>query len=244
MSPRKSSPHAILTASYLTTMQPTTFRTLIEEAVAREPLLNGSFIVGDDPALFRITGMDQRGDILLSHCDFSGVDLGTRLALRYRRGDQALLDRLIVALGMDLKPVPRAPQGCVLPHEGRTVGHVLLEIAAKLAPSGLRILPSAIESGLDCQWDDEAEIRTELALLAAIPTLLLQGGEEAPRKMQRVHQLLQGYPPLMAIRHHQQTLPLRHRMHLLAEDGQTTLRLHFARDPWSEGFMVGWVDEV
>jgi hypothetical protein len=32
-------------------------------------------------------------------------------------------------------------------------------------------------------------------------------------------------------------------MHLPSEDGQTVLRLHFARDPESSGFIVGWVDE-
>jgi len=73
--------------------------------------------------------------------------------------------------------------------------------------------------------------------------LLLHGGVDAVEKMDRVNQLLQTYPPVMAIRYRGQTLPLRHQMHLPSEDGQAILRLHFARDPYSSGFIVGWVDE-
>lgn len=243
MSIHKASPLAIRTVCFSTTMRPATFRALIEDAVAKDPVLNGSFVVGPDPSLFRIMGLDQHGDILMSHCDFTRVSMGIRLALRYRQGDQALLDRLVAALGLDVEPVPCKGKGSLMPFEDRSVGHMLLDIAAKLPAGRLEVLPTAVESGLDCLWDDEAEIKSELKLLAAIPHLLAKGGEEAAEKLDRVNQLLQTYVPVMAIRHRGRTLPLKHQMHLPSEDAQTVLRIHFARDPESSGFIVGWVDE-
>ncbi len=243
MSIKKSSPLAIRTVCFSTTMRAATFRALIEEAVAKDPVLNGSFIVGPDPSLFRVMGLDQHGDILMSYCNFTAASMGIRLALRYRQGDQALLDRLVAALGLDVEPVPCKGKGSLMPFEDRSVGHMLLDFAAKPPLGSLQILPTAVESGLDCLWDDEAEIKSELSLLAAIPTLLLHGGAEAADKMDRVNQLLQTYAPVMAIRHRGRNLPLRHQMHLPSEDGQTVLRLHFARDPGTSGFLVGWVDE-
>lgn len=243
MSIKKSSPLAIRTVCFRTTMRAATFRALIEDAVAQDPVLNGSFIVGPDPSLFRVMGLDQHGDILMSHCNFTGVNLGIRLSLRYRLGDQALMDRLIAALGTEIESVPCRAKGSLLPHEDRSVGHMLLDLAAKSAATACTILPTAVESGLDCLWDDEQEIKRELALLARIPALLSEGGPEAAENQHRVNQLLQTYAPVMSIRHRGRTLPLRHQMHLPSEDGQTVLRLHFARDPQTRGFVVGWVDE-
>jgi len=243
MSIKKSSPLAIRTVCFRTTLRPATFRALIEAAVAQDPVLNGSFVVGPDPSLFRVMGMDQRGDILLAHCNFSGANLGIRLSLRYRFGDQAILDRLVAALGVDVEPVPCGVKGSLLPHEDRSVGHMLLDLAGKSTLAPLQILPSAVESGLDCLWDDEPEIKREFALLAAIPRLLAEGGSEAAENQHRVNQLLQTYEPVMSVRLRGRTLPLNRQMHLPSEDGQTVLRIHFARDPLTRGFVVGWVDE-
>jgi hypothetical protein len=242
MSSKKPSPLTIRTVCFRTTMRAATFRALIEAAVERAAVLNDSFIVGADPSLFRIMGMAQHGDILMSHCKFADP-IGIRLALRYRLGDQAVLDQLVAALGLDIEPAPCMGKGSLMPFEDRSVGHMLLDVADKLPAGRLQVLPTAIESGLDCLWDDEKEIKSELKLLAEIPSLLLHGGVDAVEKMDRVNQLLQTYPPVMAIRYRGQTLPLRHQMHLPSEDGQTVLRLHFARDPYSSGFLIGWVDE-
>ena len=242
MSPKKSSPLAIRTLCFTTPMRASSFRIIIESAILRGAAYSDSFIVGVDPSFFRIMGMDQHGDILMSHCKFADP-IGIRLSFRFRQGDFAIIDRIIVALGLDIEPAPCMGKGSLMPFEDRSVGHMLLDLADKLPTDRLKVLPTAIESGLDCLWDDEKEIKSELKLLAEIPTLLLHGGIDAVEKMDRVNQLLQTYPPVMAIRYRGQTLPLGHQMHLPSEDGQTVLRLHFARDPYSSGFIVGWVDE-
>jgi len=242
MSPKKSSPLTIRTLCFTTPMRATSFRIIVESAILREAAYGDSFIVGADPSLFRIMGMGQHGDILMSHCKFADP-IGIRLAFRYRHGDFAIIDRIIVALGLDIEPAACMGKGSLMPFEDRSVGHMLLDVADKLPAGRLQVLPTAIESGLDCLWDDEKEIKSELKLLAEIPSLLLHGGVDAVEKMDRVNQLLQTYPPVMAIRYRGQTLPLRHQMHLPSEDGQTVLRLHFARDPYSSGFLIGWVDE-
>jgi len=138
MSPKKSSPFTIRTVCFRTTMRAATFRALIEAAVERAAVLNDSFIVGADPSLFRIMGMAQHGDILMSHCKFADP-IGIRLAFRYRHGDFAIIDRIIVALGLDIEPAPCMGKGSLMPFEDRSVGHMLLDVADKL-PAGRQLI--------------------------------------------------------------------------------------------------------
>ena len=75
----------IQTLAFRTAMPAARFRQLIEGAVAADPLLNESFIVGEDPSIFRLHGMHQHGDVLLTQLinPTAGLFAGDRLnALR------------------------------------------------------------------------------------------------------------------------------------------------------------------
>ena len=145
MSPKKSSPLAIRTLCFTTPMRASSFRIIIESAILRGAAYSDSFIVGVDPSFFRIMGMDQHGDILMSHCKFADP-IGIRLSFRFRQGDFAIIDRIIVALGLDIEPAPCMGKGSLMPFEDRSVGHMLLDLADKLPTDRLQVLPTAIGS--------------------------------------------------------------------------------------------------
>jgi hypothetical protein len=108
--PNSTKSFSIQTLAFRTTMPAVRFRQLIEGAVASDRLLNESFIVGDDPSIFRLHGMNQFGDVLLSHCKFA-APVGTRLSLRFREGDRPLVDRLVAALGDEVTSDQPAGKG-------------------------------------------------------------------------------------------------------------------------------------
>ena len=235
-------PLNIVTLAFRSTMRAPTLRNLIEEALLKDPVLNECFITGVDPSLFRIQGMNQHGDIQVSHCKFADP-VGIRISIRHRLGDQALADRLVAALGLDVEPVKPAGKGSGYPFEDRSVGHALLDVSRLRDVRGLVILPSAVESGLDCLWDDEKEIVEELRLIAHTYDILIQGSDAPREKHRRVVQLQQQYKPLMTVWHAGRRLPLVYQAHLPSEDGNSVLRIHFAEEPRTHAFIIGWVDE-
>jgi len=233
----------IQTLAFRTTMPAARFRQLIEGAVATDPLLNESFIVGEDPSIFRLHGMHQHGDVLLTHCKFASP-IGTRLSLRFREGDRALVERLVAALGSEAMADKPAGKGSFFPFEDLTVGHCLLAGAAPR--SGLKrldILPSAVESGLDLLWDDLPEITEELRLIGDLTAVLVEGPAADQSRYERAAQLMQTYEPVRTIWRQGRRLPLIHQAHLPSEDGTNVLRIHFTRDMRDGAMVIGWIDD-
>ena len=243
--PKPNSPKSfsIQTLAFRTTMPATRFRQLIEGAIAADRLLNESFIVGEDPSIFRLQGMHQHGDVLLSHCKFA-APVGTRLSLRFRQGDRALVDRLVAALGDEATADQPAGKGSFFPFEDLTVGHCLLAGAApRSGLKGLDILPSAIESGLDFLWDDLPEITEELRLISDLTAVIVEGPGAGDERYQRAAQLMQTYEPIRTVWRQGRRLPLIHQAHLPSEDGTNVLRIHFAHDMRDGAMVIGWIDD-
>ena len=233
----------IQTLAFRTTMPAARFRQLIEAAVAAERLLNESFIVGEDPSIFRLHGMHQHGDVLLSHCKFA-APVGTRLSLRFREGDRALVERLVAALGDEATADQPAGKGSFFPFEDLTVGHCLLAGAApRSGLKGLDILPSAIESGLDLLWDDLPEITKELRLISDLTAVIVEGPGADQTRYERAAQLMQTYAPVRTVWRQGRRLPLVHQAHLPSEDGTNVLRIHFAQDMSDGAMVIGWIDD-
>jgi hypothetical protein len=234
---------SIQTLVFRTTMPADKFRQLIEGAVAADCLLNESFIVGDDPSIFRLQGMHQHGDVLLSHCKFA-APVGIRLSLRFRQGDRPLVDRLVAALGDEVKADQPAGKGSFFPFEDLTVGHCLLAGAKpRSGLKGLDILPSAIESGLDFLWDDLPEITEELRLISDLTAVIVEGPGAGDERYQRAAQLMQTYEPVRTVWRQGRRLPLVHQAHLPSEDGTNVLRIHFAHDMSDGAMVIGWIDD-
>jgi hypothetical protein len=233
----------IQTLAFRTTMSAANFRQLIEGVVATDPLLNESFIVGEDPSIFRLHGMHQHGDMLLSHCKFASP-IGTRLSLRFREGDRPLVERLIAALGDEATADKPAGKGSFFPFEDLTVGHCLLASAAPRSGfKGLDILPSAVESGLDLLWDDLPEVTEELRLISDLTGVIVEGPGAGDERYQRAAQLMQTYEPVRTVWRQGSRLRLIHQAHLPSEDGTNVLRIHFTRDMRDGAMVIGWIDD-
>lgn len=234
---------SIQTLAFRTTMPAARFRQLMEGAVAADRLLNESFLIGDSPSIFRLQGMNQHGDVLLSHCKFA-APVGIRLSLRFREGDRPLVERLVAVLGDEATADKPAGKGSFFPFEDLTVGHCLL--AGSTPRSGLKgldILPSAIESGLECLWDDLPEVTEELRLISELSAVLVEGPGAGDERYRRAAQLMQAYSPVRIVWRRGHRLPLIHQAHLPSEDGTTVLRLHFAYDRRDGAMVIGWVDD-
>ena len=241
--PNSSKSLSIQTLAFRTTMPAAKLRQLIEAAVAAERLLNESFIVGEDPSIFRLHGMKQHGDVLLSHCKFADP-IGTRLSLRFREGDRPMVERLVAALGDEATADQPAGKGSFFPFEDLTVGHCLLAGAAtRSGLKGLDILPSAIESGLDFLWDDLPEIKEELRLISDLTAVIVEGPGAGDERYQRAAQLMQTYEPVRTVWRLGRRLPLIHQAHLPSEDGTNVLRIHFAHDMSDGAMVIGWIDD-
>jgi hypothetical protein len=243
--PKPNSPKSfsIQTLAFRTTMPATRFRQLIEGAIAADRLLNESFIVGEDPSIFRLQGMHQHGDVLLSHCKFA-APVGTRLSLRFREGDRPLVERLVAALGDGATADQPAGKGSFFPFEDLTVGHCLQAgTAPRSGLKGLEILPSAIESGLDFLWDDLPEVTEELRLISDLTAVLVEGPAADQTRYERAAQLMQTYEPVRTVWRQGRRLPLIHQAHLPSEDGTKVLRIHFAHDMSDGAMVIGWIDD-
>ena len=241
--PNSAKSLTIQTLAFRTTMPAGKFRQLIEAAVATDSLLNESFIVGEDPSIFRMQGMNQFGDVLLSHCRFA-APVGTRLSLRFREGDRPLVERLVAALGDGATADQPAGKGSFFPFEDLTVGHCLQAGAApRSGLKGLDILPSAIESGLDFLWDDLPEITEELRLISELTSVLVEGPGADQSRYERAAQLMQTYEPVRTVWRQGRRLPLIHQAHLPSEDGTNVLRIHFTRDMRDGAMVIGWIDD-
>lgn len=241
--PNSSKSLSIQTLAFRTAMTAARFRQLIEGAVATDRLLNESFIVGEDPSIFRLQGMHQHGDVLLSHCKFA-TPVGTRISLRFRQGDRPLVDRLVAALGAEATADQPAGKGSFFPFEDLTVGHCLLAGAApRSGLKGLDILPSAIESGLEFLWDDLPEVTEELRLIGQLTAVLVEGPGAGDERYRRAAQLMQTYEPIRTVWRQGRRLPLIHQAHLPSEDGTNVLRIHFTRDMRDGAMIIGWIDD-
>lgn len=241
--PNSAKSLTIQTLAFRTTMPADKFRQLIEAAVATDRLLNESFIVGEDPSIFRLQGMNQFGDVMLTHCKFA-APVGIRLSLRFRQGDRPLVERLVAALGDEATADQPAGKGSFFPFEDLTVGHCLLAGAKPRSElKGLDILPSAIESGLDFLWDDLPEITEELRLISDLTAVIVEGPGADQSRYERAAQLMQTYEPLRTVWRQGRRLPLIHQAHLPSEDGTNVLRIHFAHDMSDGAMVIGWIDD-
>lgn len=241
--PNSAKSFSIQTLAFRTAMPADKFRQLIEGVVAADCLLNESFIVGDDPSIFRLQGMHQFGDVLLSHCKFA-APVGIRLSLRFREGDRPLVERLVAALGDEVTADQPAGKGSFFPFEDLTVGHCLQAgTAPRSGLKGLEILPSAIESGLDFLWDDLPEITEELRLVGDLTGVIVEGPGADQSRYERAAQLMQTYEPVRTVWRQGRRLPLIHQAHLPSEDGTNVLRIHFTHDMSDGAMVIGWIDD-
>jgi hypothetical protein len=214
------------------------FRDMLETLVSTEPAFNHSFLMGKYAEGLRIGGLDQHGDILIRH---RALAEGKTVHLQFRLGDASLVAKIYGHFGSQLKLVGPKDEGEdeLFPN----LGHFLDSLRMSKLKQSIIFADSAIESALDCGFDEYDEILEELVFLKLMNGFAKVHGYRGENKDR--HRYLQAkrchkHPHIVL--HQGQKLRLPHRLHIRSLKFDTTLRLHFAALPRNR-FLIGYVDE-
>ena len=214
------------------------FRDMLETLVSTEPAFNNSFLMGKYAEGLRIGGLDQHGDILIRH---HAVAEGKTVHLQFRLGDASLVAKIYGYFGSELKLVGPKDEGEdeLFPN----LGHFLDSLRMSKLKQSIIFADSAIESALDCGFEEYDEILEELVFLKLMNGFAKVHGYRGENKdRNRYLQAKRCHKHPHIVLHQGQKLRLPHRLHIRSLKFDTTLRLHFAALPRNR-FLIGDVDE-
>ena len=222
---------------YTTTLTPETLRQRLEEATATEPMLNESFLSESPHGGLVVSGLHQVGDIVVA---LSGDSRRQTATVEFRKGDRALVQKLLTRLGRDFRKAKPAPGMECLPFENLAQFLQFL----RRSPIGRRIViaESAIDSALLCGSEAMTELVDALDFVKD-STELRQGGPPTDIEKQiRLNEFLITYRRPYATLHEGRKLRLTHRLRVPHPRGGPALILHFAPLPRNR-HLLGYVEE-
>jgi hypothetical protein len=213
------------------------FRDMLETLVSTDPAFNTSFLIGKDADALRIGGLDQHGDIVIRH---HALPEGKTVNLEFRLGDAALVAKIYGYFGSELKLIGPKVEGEdeLFPN----LGHFMDSLRMSKLKQSIILAESAIESALDCGFDEYDEVLEELVFLKLMNGFAKVHGYKENKDRHRY---------LQAKRHHKdprislylgQKVQLHQRLHIRSMKFDNVLRLHFATLPRNR-FLIGFVDE-
>lgn len=230
----------ILHGRFLSSVAPLRLRQSVEAAVAATPELNTSWVHGDSPARYRITGLDQVGDMLLT---VEASDLSISVRIDHRRGDAPLLAKLVDRLSGQLTSCgqPTVPRGLV---KG-SLGQFLQNFGRQCRHFRSIVADAGLESALECDFTDYHKVLEECAKLMEARMLITQGKAERPKHKAMVERYTQTYRDahVRTVFHDGRKHVLRHRIEIPSENNPLTLRMHYAWDQAADRYVIGWFDE-
>jgi hypothetical protein len=214
------------------------FRDMLEKLVSTEPAFNNSFLMGKYAEGLRIGGLDQQGDILIRH---HALAEGKTVQLQFRLGDASLVAKIYGHFGSQLKLV--GPKDDAETEMFPNLGHFLDSLRMSKLKQSIVFVDSAIESALDCGFDEYDDILEELVFLKLMNGFAKVHGYRGENKdRNRYLQAKRHHKQPHIVLHEGQKLRLPHRLHIRSLKFDTTLRLHFAALPRNR-FLIGYVDE-
>ena len=213
------------------------FRNMLETLVSTDPAFNTSFLMGKYADCLRIGGLDQHGDIVIRH---HALPEGKTVNLEFRLGDAALVAKIYGYFGSELKLIGPKDEGEdeLFPN----LGHFMDSLRMSKLKQSIILAESAIESALDCGFDEYDEVLEELVFLKLMNGFAKVHGYRENKDRHRY---------LQAKRHHKdprislylgQKVQLHQRLHIRSMKFDSVLRLHFATLPRNR-FLIGFVDE-
>lgn len=237
---RNSRQADILNGRFLSSVDPLHLRQSVEGAVAGMPELNTSFVHGEGVDRYRISGFDQIGDMLLT---VEVTDLSNSVRIDYRRGDSALLAKLVERLGGELTACdqPRFPRDLA---KG-SLGQFLQGLGKKCRHFQSIVANASLESALECNFTDYHKVLEECAKLMKARMLITQGKADRPKHRAMVERYTQAYSDahVRTIFHDGRKHVLRNRIEIPSENSSLTLRMHYAWDQAADRYVIGWFDE-
>jgi len=214
------------------------FRDMLEALVSTEPAFNASFLMGKQADDLRIGGLDQHGDIVIR---YHALPEGKTVGLEFRLGDAALVAKIYGHFGSKLTLVGPKDDGEneMFPN----LGHFLDSLRMSKLKQSIVFADSAIESALDCGFDEYDEVLEELVFLKLMNGFAKVHGYRGENKdRNRYLQAKRHHKDPHIVLHEGKKLRLPHRLHIRSLKFDTTLRLHFATLPRNR-FLIGFVDE-
>jgi len=214
------------------------FRDMLEALVSKEPAFNQSFLMGKYAEGLRIGGLDQHGDILIRH---RALAEGKTVHIEFRLGDAALVAKIYGHFGSQLTLVGPKDDGEneMFPN----LGHFLDSLRMSKLRHSIVFANSAIESALDCGFDEYDEVLEELVFLKLMNGFAKVHGYRGENKdRNRYLQAKRHHKQPLIVLHEGKKLRLPHRLHIRSLNFDTTLRLHFAALHRNR-FLIGYVDE-
>ena len=214
------------------------FRDMLEALVSTEPAFNNSFLMGKYAEGLRIGGLDQHGDIVIRH---HALPEGKTVHLEFRLGDAGLVAKIYGHFGSQLTLV--GPKDGGEDELFPNLGHFLDSLRMSKLRHSIVFADSAIESALDCGFDEYDDILEELVFLKLMNGFAKVHGYRGENKdRNRYLQAKRHHKQPHIVLHEGQKLRLPHRLHIRSLKFDTTLRLHFAALPRNR-FLIGFVDE-
>lgn len=213
------------------------FRDMLEGLVNTDPAFNTSFLMGNYADGLRIGGLDHHGDIVIR---YHALPEGKTVGLEFRLGDAGLVAKIYGHFGSKLTLTEPKDDG-----ENETfpnLGHFLDSLRMSKLKQSILFADSAIESALDCGFDEYDEILEELVFLKLMNGFAKVHGYRENKDRHRYLQAKRHHKQPRIVLHQGKKLPLPHRLHIRSLKFDTTLRLHFATLPRNR-FLIGFVDE-
>lgn len=211
----------------------TELRALVERALELDHNFNDSFLDGESGDRFRIAGLDQQGDMVLTtHKEGRAY----RTEVQFRRADREKFDALMNLLADDAK-VRRKPSEM----EG---GELLFFIRRGGALSGKVLFAnSAIESALDCEF---AEMGQLVSFMMNLDRAAEHRRRRTPTGMdgEIEYYLVDRRPKRVMVTYHEgKRVELIHEVCLIGEEADLHLKIHFAWLPKEKVHLIGWFTE-
>jgi hypothetical protein len=213
------------------------FRDMLETLVSTEPAFNTSFLMGKYADGLRIGGLDQHGDIVIR---YHALPEGKIVNLEFRLGDADLVAKIYGHFGSKLTLVGPKDDGEneMFPN----LGHFLDSLRMSKLRHSIMFADSAIESALDCGFEEYDEILEELVFLKLMNGLAKVHGYRENKDRHRYLQAKRHHKDPRIVLHEGLKLRLPHRLHIRSLKFDNVLRLHFAALPKNR-FLIGYVDE-
>ena len=222
---------------YTTTLTPVSLRQRLEEATATEPMLNESFLSESPHGGLVVSGLHQIGDIVVA---LSGDSRRQTATVEFRKGDRALVQKLLTRLGRDFRKAKPAPGMECLPFEN--LAQFLQFLRRSPISRRIVIAESAIDSALLCGSDAMTELVEALDFVKDSAELRPSDPSTDLEKRIRLNQFRIPARRPFVILHAGQKLRLSRRLRVPHPLGGPALILHFAPLPRNR-HLLGYVAE-
>jgi hypothetical protein len=235
----------LLQTKLTTTLSVQEFQTEIEKHLARDPLLNDTWLVSTWEHAFELHGLNLHGRIQGYHFRIPNLKVEAVVTFEFRKGDEALVKHLVKLLSSpaDFKVHTKPLLGQQNQNSESELAEFLNNYKSTSPEHSLHIAGTAVEAARHCSWFNEEEIVSELRFLAQMPEKSDELLLEREDYLQRHQQLCQIWPKGKTIWFREQKIKLIHQAHIVCPVTDVVLAIHFAYCPQDGKVIIGYLHQ-